>query len=270
MNGPGHRGSCLCGAVRFEVEGPLNAPDACHCSQCRKHSGHFWASTDVDRRALAIHGEDRLTWSRSSEKVRRGFCARCGSSLFWEPIGGEVIGVAMGAFDTPTNTRLARHIFTGDKGDYYVIADGVPQFLDLIVFVATGAEEAFDAFSDPAHVSRWFTTRHEAQVVPGGRYRNADGDQGRFLEVSRPSLLSFTWENAAHCPGTRVNVRFAAAAPGKTRVHLSHAGLRTGKDVEDMKGGWSWALDSFKSYVETGEPITHEAWLQAHRQSDPA
>lgn len=122
-----HKGSCLCGAVRFEVAGELNPPDACHCSQCRKQSGHFFASTDVARTALAIHGADMLTWYRSSEKVRRGFCSACGSSLFWDPIPKDRIGVAMGAFDSPTGTRLGIHIFVAEKGDYYDIADGLPQ-----------------------------------------------------------------------------------------------------------------------------------------------
>lgn len=122
-----HTGSCLCGAVKFEVAGELRPPDACHCSMCRKQSGHVWASTDVPRSALTIHGADRLTWFRSSEKVRRGFCATCGSALFWEAIHKDIVGVAMGAFDGPTGTKLALHIFVADKGDYYDIADGLPQ-----------------------------------------------------------------------------------------------------------------------------------------------
>jgi hypothetical protein len=121
------KGSCLCGAVRFEVQGELPPPDACHCSQCRKSSGHVWASTDVPRERVAIAGEDRLRWYRSSDKVRRGFCADCGSSLFWDPIGRDKIAVAMGAFDGPTGTHLAHHIFVADKGDYYEIGDGLPQ-----------------------------------------------------------------------------------------------------------------------------------------------
>jgi hypothetical protein len=122
-----HRGSCLCGAVTFEVSGTLHPPDACHCSQCRKQSGHFWASTDVARAALTLHGADNLTWFRSSEKVRRGFCSTCGSSLFWDPIHKDTLSIAMGAFDLPTDTRLAMHIHVADKGDYYEIADGLPQ-----------------------------------------------------------------------------------------------------------------------------------------------
>ena len=122
-----HKGSCLCGAVRITVEGELPGPDACHCSQCRKTSGHFWASTDVPRSAVTIEGEEHVTWYRSSEKVRRGFCSTCGSALFWDPIGREKTAIAMGAFDQPTDTRLHMHIFTADKGDYYEIADDLPQ-----------------------------------------------------------------------------------------------------------------------------------------------
>jgi hypothetical protein len=122
-----HKGSCLCGAVSFEVSGELRPPDACHCSQCRKTSGHVWASTDIPRTEVTIRGEDRLTWFQSSEKVRRGFCSTCGSALFWDPVHRDFIGIAMGAFDKPTGTRLAIHVFVADKGDYYDIADGVPQ-----------------------------------------------------------------------------------------------------------------------------------------------
>jgi hypothetical protein len=122
-----HKGSCLCGAVRFEAPGELKGPDACHCSQCRKTSGHYWASTDVQKADLKLEGEDNITWYRSSEKVRRGFCKTCGSALLWDPVGKDKIGVAMGAFDKPTGTQLAVHIFVADKGDYYEIADGVPQ-----------------------------------------------------------------------------------------------------------------------------------------------
>ena len=66
-----HKGSCLCGAVRFEVEGELPPPDACHCSQCRKHSGHFFVSTDVPKASVTVHGAEHVTWYRSAPKVRR-------------------------------------------------------------------------------------------------------------------------------------------------------------------------------------------------------
>jgi len=122
-----HKGTCLCGAVKFEVAGALNPPDACHCSQCRKQSGHFWASTDVPRKDLTITGREHIRWFRSSERVQRGFCSICGSFLFWEAIKKDTVAVAMGAFDSPTDTKLSMHIYVADKGDYYEIADGLPQ-----------------------------------------------------------------------------------------------------------------------------------------------
>lgn len=122
-----HAGACLCGAVKFVVQGTLKAPDACHCSQCRRVSGHFWASTDVPDDRLTVTGADQVRWYRSSDRAERGFCVNCGSALFWKPTGQQRTAVAMGAFDTPTGARLGLHIFVADKGDYYDIADGLPQ-----------------------------------------------------------------------------------------------------------------------------------------------
>ena len=122
-----HAGSCLCGSVTFTVEGPLPKPNACHCTACRKHSGHYEASVDVPRSALAVTGEDHVKWYQSSEKVRRGFCGQCGSTLFWDPVFQDWTAIAMGAIDSPTQTTLERHIFVSEKGDYYQIADGLPQ-----------------------------------------------------------------------------------------------------------------------------------------------
>ena len=122
-----HKGSCVCRGVLFEVPGELRAPDACHCVQCRKQSGHYWASTNVPRASLTLHGAGKVTWYRSSDKVRRGFCSVCGSFLFWDPLEHDFIAIAMGAFDPPTGTQLKDHIFVTEKGDYYDLADGLPQ-----------------------------------------------------------------------------------------------------------------------------------------------
>lgn len=120
-----HTGSCLCGAVTFSVDADLPALNACHCTQCRKQTGHYLASTDVAKSALDVAGD--VTWFQSSEKVRRGFCATCGSTLFWDPVFRDWIGIAMGAFDGPTGTEMSLHIYVAEKGDYYEIADGLPQ-----------------------------------------------------------------------------------------------------------------------------------------------
>jgi hypothetical protein len=121
-------GSCLCGAVSFTVAGELKRPDACHCVQCRKFSGHYFVSTDAPRNAVTISGSEKITWYPSSERVRRGFCSVCGCSLFFDPPGKDWIGIAMGAIDGPSGTSTELHVFVGEKGDYYCIDDGLPQY----------------------------------------------------------------------------------------------------------------------------------------------
>ena len=122
-----HHGGCLCRAVRFEIIGAMAPVTACHCLQCRKSSGHYWASTRVADGALAITEARGLRWHRSSAGARRGFCRTCGSSLFWRADGSGTTAVAAGSLDAPTGLGLARHIFVAEKGDYYEIADGLPQ-----------------------------------------------------------------------------------------------------------------------------------------------
>ena len=121
------RGSCQCGSVRFETTDVPTSPTACHCTQCRKQSGHHFASANVRKASLSLSGAEHVTWYRSSEKVRRGFCSRCGSWLFWEPVFHDWTSVALGAFDGATNLKLERHIFVAEKGDYYELCDGLPQ-----------------------------------------------------------------------------------------------------------------------------------------------
>lgn len=119
------RGSCLCGAIRFEAKGPTRDPAACHCGQCRKQSGHYWAAVSVDLADLTVMGTP--SWYEASPLAKRGFCPVCGSFLFWKGHDEDEIAVAMGALDSPTGLRLERHIFVEDKGDYYDLTDGLPQ-----------------------------------------------------------------------------------------------------------------------------------------------
>jgi len=117
-------GSCLCGAVRYEVSGRLRPVVTCHCVQCRKTSGHFVAATSAARDSVAIRG--KVTWFHASDIARRGFCGTCGSSLFWDGPGAN-ISIHAGTLDGPTGLKTAGHIYCADKGDYYEIADGMPQ-----------------------------------------------------------------------------------------------------------------------------------------------
>ena len=123
-----HTGHCLCGAVRFRTVGPLREVIACHCSQCRRQTGHFYAATNVLDEGLTVEGGDNVSWYRASDTASRGFCRTCGSALFWKSDGSDYTSIMAGAFDQPTGLKIGVHIFCADKGDYYEIDDGAPQF----------------------------------------------------------------------------------------------------------------------------------------------
>ena len=123
-----HTGGCLCGAVRYTVTGPIRDVVACHCTQCRRQSGHHVAATRAPRDAVQIDGGEAITWYAASDEARRGFCRNCGSQLFWEANDAVKLSIFAGTLDDPTGLRLARHIFVADKADYYEIGDGLPQF----------------------------------------------------------------------------------------------------------------------------------------------
>ncbi|MEJ1996546.1 MAG: GFA family protein [Maritimibacter sp.] len=114
-------GSCLCGDIRYTVTAAPEGAAACHCSQCRKQSGHYWAAAWVPLSGNEITGTP--AWYQASDTARRGFCPRCGSSLFWQKLGGEVIDFSLGSVDGATGLHLTQHIPTEDMGDYYLLPD---------------------------------------------------------------------------------------------------------------------------------------------------
>lgn len=119
-------GGCYCGAVRFGVSGKLRPVCFCHCSQCRRFSGHFVAATAALDAELAIIGE--VTWYQSSDEAKRGFCAKCGTQLFWKHCEQNSTSVMAGSIDDHAGLKSERHIFMADKAGYYVIEDGLPKF----------------------------------------------------------------------------------------------------------------------------------------------
>jgi len=119
-------GGCLCGAVRFEISGPMRDLIACHCNQCRRQTGHYFVATATRRAHLAFTSENGLTWYRSSAQAKRGFCRMCGSTLFWSANDSERINIAAGALDTPTGMRIAKQIYIEHKSDYYDIPPDAP------------------------------------------------------------------------------------------------------------------------------------------------
>ena len=131
-------GSCLCGDIEYEVDGPLRPLIYCHCTQCRKTSGHFVAATACEHEQLNVLVDRGLKWYRSSPEATRGFCSNCGASVFWRPEHGKYICIMAGTVDLPTELTAVEHIFVADASDYYTIDDGLVQHLD---FGPVGIEE---------------------------------------------------------------------------------------------------------------------------------
>lgn len=117
-------GGCLCGAVTYQVTGPLRPVIACHCAQCRKTSGHHVAATSTPKENVTFEGE--VTWFASSDDAKRGFCGICGSNLFWDGPDAN-LAIFAGTLDGETGLEIAGHIYCADKGDYYELHDDLPK-----------------------------------------------------------------------------------------------------------------------------------------------
>ena len=123
-----HEGGCLCGAVRFRVDGPLRGAINCHCGQCARTHGHYASYSNAANTDLTLSGGGDITWYNASPDARRGFCRVCGSQLFWGALGADPTSIAAGALDQPSGIETIGHIYVADKADYYEIADDLPQF----------------------------------------------------------------------------------------------------------------------------------------------
>jgi len=120
-------GGCYCGKVRYRARDVAKEVTECHCSQCRRQSGHRYAVVDARAGDVEIEGGDHITWFHASPAAKRGFCSVCGSHLFWWSLEDDDVGILAASVDEPTGLELVGHIFVRDKGDYYEIADGLPQ-----------------------------------------------------------------------------------------------------------------------------------------------
>lgn len=125
-------GGCLCGAVKYEVRGPLRDVVVCHCSKCRRFHGDRASYSRVMRDDLVLIEDRGLKWYRSvtdeTPDVHRGFCSECGSSLFWDARQSDGISIAAGTLDQPTGLKTIAHIWMEQGGDYYQLSDGLPQY----------------------------------------------------------------------------------------------------------------------------------------------
>jgi len=129
----GAAGRCLCGTVRYRIQGALMAVTACHCGMCRRHHGALGAFTGALVTAYRIDGPEHVGWYRSSPEAERGFCRECGSKLFWRQVDGDRLDVTMGSLDQPTGLQLGAHIWVDHRGDYYDIGDDLPKYAESAV-----------------------------------------------------------------------------------------------------------------------------------------
>lgn len=135
-------GRCLCGAVAFEIRGPLRDVVICHCVECRRWHGTYCASTAAKREDVHFTEQRGLRWivsPASDAHARRAFCGECGSSLFWDAPERPYVAIAAGLIDGDTGLKLISHWYTSQKGDWYDLPDdGLPK--NELSGTATGVE----------------------------------------------------------------------------------------------------------------------------------
>lgn len=126
-----HQGSCLCGAVSYEIAGDIERITHCHCSLCRKmHGSAFGSYATVPRERFCFtSGEDAVAAYASSPGVLRTFCRHCGSTLQWlgEGVHAGKVSIAAGTLDSPLPPPPQKHIHAGSHASWYRIADGLPR-----------------------------------------------------------------------------------------------------------------------------------------------
>lgn len=111
-------GSCLCGAVTFSAE-PIPTLQACHCGMCRKWGGGPFMATPC--RDAAFDGP--VSRYASSDHAERGFCATCGSHLFFFAKTAGIHGIPIGLFDDQSGLPFRAELFVDDQPDYYAFGN---------------------------------------------------------------------------------------------------------------------------------------------------
>lgn len=125
------KGSCLCGGVQYEAEGPLIAMARCHCVQCRKASGaEFATNGSVSTEHFRVTaGEELLARYESSPGQFRVFCGRCGSPLFKRDEGKPYqVRLRLGCLDSDLEQTPLLHVFVAEKPNWSEIGDTLPQY----------------------------------------------------------------------------------------------------------------------------------------------
>lgn len=123
-----HAGGCLCGAVRYAARGALREVVYCHCSQCRRQTGLYYAATAVAKADLEIADTADLRWYAASDYALRGFCGTCGSALFWKAHSAAHVAILAGSLDDPSRLTASAHICTEGRPGFYALCDGLPHY----------------------------------------------------------------------------------------------------------------------------------------------
>ena len=120
--------SCLCGGIQLKTKGPLRHVSNCHCRQCMKTHGNYAAYTNALEKDIKFIKKRTLKWFKSSKKAKRGFCNKCGASIFFKFLGSEDISIAAGMFQNPTKLKTTINIFVKGKLDYYQLDNKLSKF----------------------------------------------------------------------------------------------------------------------------------------------
>ena len=120
--------SCLCGGIQLKTKGPLRHVSNCHCRQCMKTHGNYAAYTNALEKDIKFIKKITLKWFKSSKKARRGFCNKCGASIFFKFLGSDDISIAAGMFQNPTKLKTTINIFVKGKLDYYKLDNKLSKF----------------------------------------------------------------------------------------------------------------------------------------------
>lgn len=124
------RGSCLCGEVRFEIEGSFEHFFLCHCKYCQKDTGSSYASNLFSTTASLrwLSGENRVkVFNLPSTLHVKSFCSNCGSALPGVQMNGNLIVVPAGSLDEMVMIKPDAHIFTASKADWERDLDTIPE-----------------------------------------------------------------------------------------------------------------------------------------------
>ena len=119
---------CLCRGIEIKIRDKLRHIINCHCSQCMKTHGNFAAYTSCSENNIDFISKKTLKWYRSSKIAKRGFCSKCGASMFYKQLKSKNISVAAGMLDNPTKLKTCANIFIKDKLDYYKLESEIPKF----------------------------------------------------------------------------------------------------------------------------------------------